>query len=101
MSPPPRPCIERGCNNLALTGRDRCHPHHRAWERARNRRADRQGYRDPAYRSAPKRGICWLCGLPGADTRDHVRPLSKGGTNDPSNIRPAHRACNSARGGRG
>jgi hypothetical protein len=35
-------------------------------------------------------GICWLCGHPGADTVDHVRPLAEGGTNDPANLRAAH-----------
>lgn len=34
-------------------------------------------------------------------TFDHVVPVSKGGTNDLQNIRPAHRSCNSARGNRG
>ena len=42
--------------------------------------------------------VCWLCGAPGADTLDHVTPVSRGGTNDPANLRPAHRACNSERG---
>jgi len=42
--------------------------------------------------------VCWLCGRPGADTQDHVVPVSRGGTN--ADTRPAHRACNSARGNR-
>jgi len=44
--------------------------------------------------------VCWLCGYPGADTLDHVVPVSRGGTNDPANLRPAHRGCNSDRGNR-
>jgi len=45
------------------------------------------------------RGICWLCGRPGATTADHVVPLSKGGHPfDPANLRAAHRSCNSSRG---
>lgn len=55
-------------------------------------------YRDPAYKAMYRGGRCWLCGHLGADTLDHVVPVSKGGTNDPDNLRPAHRACNSARG---
>lgn len=54
---------------------------------------------------------CWLChepiafGLrkwhPRGPSLDHVRPLSKGGDPlDPSNARPAHYGCNSARGNR-
>ncbi|MBM7052226.1 HNH endonuclease signature motif containing protein [Rothia sp. ZJ1223] len=38
----------------------------------------------------PKR-LHWL-------TADHVIPRSKGGTDDLSNLRPAHHRCNSARG---
>lgn len=54
------------------------------------------GYRRPAYLAQPMRGICHLCGLPGADTRDHLTPLAL----DPRSIAtlPAHRSCNSARG---
>lgn len=46
---------------------------------------------------------CWLCGKPGADTIDHLVPISKGGSLlDKTNLRPAHFACNSRRGdGRG
>lgn len=44
--------------------------------------------------------VCWLCGEPGSDTVDHVVPWSKGGSDAPSNLRPAHRSCNSARGTR-
>jgi 5-methylcytosine-specific restriction protein A len=36
--------------------------------------------------------VCWLCGRPGADTVDHVTPLSLGGTSDLDNLRPAHGA---------
>lgn len=44
---------------------------------------------------------CWLCGLPGADTADHVVPRSKGGAvYDVLNLAPAHRRCNEARGNR-
>jgi 5-methylcytosine-specific restriction endonuclease McrA len=58
-------------------------------------------YDDPAYKAIPLGGTCWICGLPGADTRDHVIPISHGGTNHPANIRVAHRSCNSKRGAKG
>ena len=42
--------------------------------------------------------VCWLCGIDGADTVDHVIPRSRCGTDAPENLRPAHDACNKARG---
>jgi 5-methylcytosine-specific restriction endonuclease McrA len=44
--------------------------------------------------------ICWLCGKPGADTVDHVLPLSiyPELAHDIGNLRPAHQRCNSAKG---
>ena len=89
----PRTCLD--CSVLIRKG-NRCTSCQRVWER--NRSKHRQAYLDPVYRSQPKTGICHICGLPGADTRDHVIPLNAGGSNDPSNIKPAHRACNSSKG---
>jgi hypothetical protein len=52
--------------------------------------------------------ICHLCGHPGATQADHGQPRSHGGTDDRSNLFPAHgvdapctvcgQACNQARG---
>lgn len=102
MSNVRRPCLTHGCTNDALRGarRSRCASCQRRWDRERNARPERAAYRDPVYLAQPKHGVCYLCGEPGADTREHVIPLSKGGTNEPSNIRPAHRACNSGKGNR-
>ncbi|WP_308010978.1 HNH endonuclease signature motif containing protein [Streptomyces sp. AC495_CC817] len=45
--------------------------------------------------------ICRLCGLPGADTADHIVARSKGGDwYAIENGRPAHRRCNESRGNR-
>lgn len=45
--------------------------------------------------------VCWLCGLPGADSADHVIPRSKGGAvYDLLNLGPSHKKCNYARGNR-
>tara|TARA_R110000765_G_scaffold265862_1_gene365328 strand:- start:204 stop:923 length:720 start_codon:yes stop_codon:yes gene_type:complete len=39
-------------------------------------------------------GKCWMCCRP-ADAMDHVKPLAAGGSNFPSNQRPACTSCNS------
>lgn len=42
--------------------------------------------------------VCYICGKPGADSVDHVIPKARGGTDDPSNLRPAHlHPCNRAK----
>lgn len=46
------------------------------------------------------RGVCWLCGLNGATTVDHIVPRSHGGSDDPSNLAAAHAGCNYSRGNR-
>lgn len=41
--------------------------------------------------------VCWICrGL--ATTADHITPRSQGGDDEPANLRPACRPCNSRRG---
>lgn len=47
----------------------------------------------------PIRGECWYCGSP-ASTWDHVVPVSKGGSDDPSNLAPACLTCNASKGNR-
>lgn len=91
-----KPCLDCG----APAPGPRCGVHQRAWEATRkDRHPQRKAYTDPAYRAyravvLAARPRCHLCGGPGADTLDHVVPLTAGGTNQPSNLRPAHRACN-------
>lgn len=38
-------------------------------------------------------GLCWMCGTH-ADVLDHVKPLARGGSNWPANLRPACTRCN-------
>jgi 5-methylcytosine-specific restriction endonuclease McrA len=44
--------------------------------------------------------VCHLCGVSGADTVDHIIPLSLAPelAHDLTNLRPAHRSCNSRKG---
>ena len=42
-------------------------------------------------------GICWLCHEAGANSADHVQPLSRGGLNTADNLRAAHQSCNSGK----
>ena len=48
--------------------------------------------------------VCHVCGQPGADAVDHVIPLARGGSDDPSNLRPVHHdvepLCNRLKGDR-
>jgi len=76
----------------------------------------RKGLDHRAYRRTTKRlratsSVCWICrkeidqSLPYTDpmswTADHVVPRSRGGAlTDMSNLKAAHRKCNSSRGNR-
>lgn len=95
---PPKPCLTPGCTNYALgtARRPRCGVCQRAYDHARNMRPERAAYRDPVYLSIPIVGQCQKPGCTDpAETRDHRQPLSKGGTNDPANIRLLCRFHNS------
>ncbi|MGH9252819.1 MAG: HNH endonuclease [Acidimicrobiales bacterium] len=97
------PCLEPGCPNMAQPGprRARCRGHQKAWDRARNARPERAVYQQGAYRYDVRGqrcairidGVCTLW----ATTVDHIIPVSEGGTDHPSNLRPACRECNSSR----
>lgn len=39
-------------------------------------------------------GLCWICRKP-ANALDHVKPIAKGGSNWPANLRPICTSCNS------
>lgn len=99
---PPRPCIVPTCPNESLGGPrgSRCQTctvtYHRELAKRRS-----GAYNDPAYKRARafmKGGRCWICGQFGSDSVDHEVPLALGGTNDASNLKPAHLDCNIGRG---
>lgn len=107
MPPPLRYCIERDCQQFAVTGKNRCAGHLRLWNRDRIKRSpQRAAYADPAYKAARARLRGQECALrlPGcersATTINHIRPLSKGGSNTPDNWEPSCSWCNSKAGNR-
>lgn len=67
--------------------------------RARKRNAHGASYTKEdhiAKRWAMWGGQCYICGAKATDT-DHVKPLSKGGSHWPSNLRPICDHCNSSK----
>ena len=60
--------------------------------------------KDPEYLRLRKKlladpdAVCGFCGGPNPTTIDHIIPAALGGTNDESNLRPAHASCNKAAG---
>lgn len=60
----------------------------RGYERLRRQILERDQY------------VCWICELPGATEVDHVVPRDRGGTHHPSNLKAAHKRCNSGKGNR-
>jgi hypothetical protein len=45
-------------------------------------------------------GLCWICRTAPYQAIDHVKPLARGGSNWPANLRPACKSCNSRKGAR-
>jgi len=72
------------------------------------RSAFRKSVRDEWLAKQPEDLWCGICGRyidrslakphPMALTVDHIRPLSRGGTNDCGNLQPAHDICNYEKG---
>lgn len=66
-------------------------------KRHNGRTGNRRYRRNRAY-VLSKSTVCHICGHDGADTVDHIVPYSQGGTDDVTNLKPAHKMCNSYRG---
>lgn len=85
-----------GCTDPAVEGFTRC-ARHRALQGEYNYRYT-NGVYDKSYTQRGIAGCCWLCG--GAFTaddprqHDHLIPSSRGGSDEPWNMAPAHRSCN-------
>jgi 5-methylcytosine-specific restriction endonuclease McrA len=104
---PKRPCIEARCPLLAESGKARCSVHEAQLQRAKWLKNPN---RDQGYRRLKRLVVlpvpCAICGEPitqfghdgSSHTFDHVTPWSVARNNAPSNLRHAHKRCNSSRG---
>ncbi len=84
-----------------------------SWKRKRNKRNRNKPGKRKASRITksvnkklrPIQLSCGICGVRFTDTDkiniDHIKPLSKGGTNDLSNLQLAHVLCNHLKGNNG
>lgn len=82
-------------------GKIGCTEHQRKpWEDRPTNRPRRSGWTTQRRNKgilALHRHTCHVCGLGGATEVDHVTPLSQGGADQPSNLRPIHPACHRAK----
>jgi 5-methylcytosine-specific restriction enzyme A len=78
----------------ALTPERRCPQHRRTpWQASKRRSHTISGWEQQrrARRVMERHfGMCHVCGQFGSDEIDHVIPLSQGGADDESNLRPIH-----------
>lgn len=89
MPKAPRRCPARGCTN-PITHTQYCDDHIPAW-------ATPSGWKAPAGWARTREQVlerdnwmCHVCGRPGADTADHIVPVSRGGTHALSNLAAIH-----------
>jgi 5-methylcytosine-specific restriction endonuclease McrA len=88
-------CAHPGCGRLAEPRTNRCalHPKRRV---SRHRR-----YRELAHSIIANASLCGICGRPlhgdplDPPVVDHIIPRAYGGDDDPTNLQPTHRSCNS------
>ena len=79
----PQPKPQTPGERMAGYEREQRHPSGTVWKRIK------------ANVIAAHNGICHLCGHPGAEQVDHVEQYAEGGTDDISNLKPAHGSANS------
>ncbi len=94
-----RPCSIPGCWQLAPCP---THPKPAPWANStRRERVGKSGWqqqRDAKRIITRHRGICHVCGKPGATIADHVIPMAEGGTDSDTNKRPIHaKPCHEAK----
>ena len=98
-----KPCLTRGCRELAPSGQSRCVEHQAQLDRAHNRDRNAKRGSTPVAAAARRElkrvghGVCYVCGatrVAGELRIDHVVPLADNGLDVGSNVRPiCHRPC--------
>jgi len=110
----PTPCLGSSLHragHVLVRGGSRCVECTAVWAAERPRLSSAQRGYGSAHRRAAAQvlsdpdAVCWLCGGDATPSdplvADHVVPMAYGGdTGRPELYEPAHRSCNSARGGR-
>ena len=100
-------CLSPRCSDggIAVPGTSRCRNHTTSgWGSKKNKSARDAIYASRSYREHRKRVLSAKppCSYPGcteaATTLDHIVPVSLGGGNEPSNLRPMCRKHNAALG---
>ena len=89
-----RVCATPGCPELTSARHCPAHTQHRPG------RPGRWEWTKLRARILASRPTCAICGTRPATTVDHIRPVSRGGTDHPSNLQPACWPCNQAKGAR-
>lgn len=97
LGPLRRVCLYPNCGRITEPGQNRC-PAHPKPPVSRHRQ-----YRQLRERLIAQHPYCHICRRPFDNPNDppvidHVQPRAYGGTDDPSNLKPAHRSCNGRKG---
>lgn len=94
---------ESDCHKIAIRGEGKCSAHRRKpWAVTSKRNLSQPKDWNRRRRAVLKRdaGVCYLCGLTGANEVDHVSAVADGDDWDYGNLRCAHRACHAAKSSR-
>lgn len=89
MPKAPRRCPTQGCTNL-ITHTRYCDDHKPAWDVASGWKAPKGWAHTRQLVLERDDYICHICHRPGADTADHLTPVSRGGGHGQDNLGAVH-----------